>query len=182
MKLSTKLKLGVASVAAGALITSAVYAGGSNPTVGNITVNFVDPFTVSENTPVLFAGIMPGVAETYDMAAATGAITAGGAGGGVSATGSTAGDYTITDSGGTANVDITVDSAAGGTIVSVTDFDCTYGGNAGTSAAGKCTFSNFANPTSAGTHLLVGPNISVTNAGVDGNNEALTFAVTVAYN
>lgn len=176
MKLSTKLKMSVAAAALAAVATTGAQA---FTLAGNVVdVAFVDPFNITYDTSADFGDLVAAVNTTYAMDAA-GNVTPG-AGGAVVGGTQQQGVFTITDSGGTGVVDITVNGQVAGTYMTIDGFNCDY--NTGTTATGaSCLYDGVANPTGGGTALNVGFNITIAGSPADGSSDQATFDVIVAY-
>ena len=178
MKLSSKLKAGVAALA----IAGVAVAGAQALTsTFSLTVTFIDPFSITETTAANYGRVAAGVNTTYTQTA-LGVVTAGPGGAAFPAPAPTAGVYSIVDaSAGAALVDVTVGNQQAGAngFVTVTGFSCTYG--AAAAAGATCTYNAAANPGAGGTPLNVGFNITVAGSPVNNATDTVAFDVSVAY-
>lgn len=178
MKLSSKLKAGVAALAIAGVAASAANALTSTFT---LTVTFTEPLSITQTTAANYGEVAANVATTYTQVATTGVITAGPGGAAFVGTGEASGVYSIVDStAGAALIDITVDNQQAGAngFVTVTGFDCDYGGAA--AAGATCSYNAAAAP-GAGTDLTLGFDITVAGPPVDGDTDTVAFDITVAF-
>jgi hypothetical protein len=175
MKLSTKLKIGAATVALAAVAATGAQA---FTLAGNtVDVAFVDPFNITYDTAADFGDLVAGVNTTYEMLPDN--TVNPGPGGAVVGGTQQAGVFEVSDSGGTGVVDITVNNQVAGTYMTIDEFNCDY--NTGTAANGvSCLFDGVANPA-AGTPLLVGFDITIAGSPAGGSSDAATFDVSVVY-
>lgn len=176
MKHSTKLKAGAAAIAGSAVAASSASALTSTFTV---SIEFFDPFTITEGAAADFGRLISEVATTYSMDV-TGAITPGPGG---SETGGTpaAGSYTIADSATGGAIDVTVNNPVANGGVTITSFDCDWNAANSTTNGASCAFNALANPGNAGQVLLVGFDINVDGTQASLATASPTFDITVAY-
>lgn len=178
MKLSTKLKAGVAALALAGVVASSANA---VTETFQLSVTFTEPLSITQTTAANYGEIAANVNTTYTQVATTGVITAGPGGAAFTGTGEASGVYDIVDStAGAGLVDITVGNQQAGAngFVTVTAFDCDYGGAAASGAT--CTYNAAAAP-GAGTDLTIGFDITVAGSPADGATDTVDFDVTVVF-
>lgn len=147
-----------------------------------VTMDFAQPFGISETTPMNMGTLLAGVIGTVDMEAdGTQAVT--GSQIVVDDTAKAPGVYAITQTGNsTAPVDITVDNPTANGGVTITKFDCKWGAaNATGLTANACTVTAGTNP-GASTNLTVGVTVSTDGTQADGSSATPGFDITVVYN
>lgn len=177
MKFSTKLK-----ISAGALALAAVTATSAQALTDtfNVDVTFTEPFTITETTPGNL-GELAAINGSYTQAALTGVVTPTTAGAGVvNAATATQAEITLTETAGTADVDITVDNQQAGIngYLTIDGFDCSY--NAAALTGATCAYDAVANPA-AGSVLSIGFNVTVGGNPPDAATDQADYDVTILF-
>ena len=179
MKLSTKLKAGVAALALAGVVASSATALTST---FNVTATFVDPFSIAQTTQATFGELVAEVNTTYSLAADS-TLTPGPGGSQAGAVVAAAGAYNVIDAAAGGAVDITVDNQQAGAngFITINAFNCDWNAGAAATTGATCAFNAQANPTAAGDTLLVGFDITVANTPADAATDTAAFDITVAY-